>query len=586
LIGLDWLVVALYLGGTLWLGVILARRGSASLAEFLVGGRSVPWWLAGASMAAVAFNVDTPLYVAGLVARRGIAGNWEWWCFAFAHVTMAVLLARLWRRAEVMTDIELIEQRYSGRAAALLRGTRAFVFGLPINCLAIGYGMLAMRKVMVALGVTELIRLPGDPQMWAVVAIVALTLVYATASGLWGVVTTDFLQLVLALGGALLVALYALHETGGLAALRGQLVAMGRGDVLRIVPRPGDALPIGTFAAYLLLQWWTFRGADGGGMFVQRLSSVKNEREAEKAASFFNLINYVLRTWPWVVVALAALVVLPRLDDPELAYPLMMRRYLPAGLLGLVFASLLAAFMSTVSTQVNWGASYLVRDIYQRFMNRGAGERRLVLMARLASVLVTALAAAASFYMADVGRVFRFLILLGNGTGMVLLLRWFWWRVNAWAEWAALITGTTIAILATAVPSLAAWSFGAKLALTAFGTMAVWVPVMFLTDPEPAEVLDAFYRHARPGGPGWRVVRARTGVAEASPLGRDLVETAAVLAQVLGAMLGIGGIVVGSLGWEVGGMAALVAGAGVKRTVKGAGNRNAWSRNHQADSSQ
>ena len=566
---LDWLVVALYLGGTLWLGVVLARRGSASLADFLVGGRSVPWWLAGASMAAVAFNVDTPLYVAGLVARRGIAGNWEWWCFAGAHVLMAVVLARLWRRAEVMTDIELIERRYSGRAAALLRGTRAFFFGLPVNCLAIGYGMLAMRKVMVALGITELIRLPGDPQLWAVVAIVAVTLVYATASGLWGVVTTDFLQVVLALAGAVVIAAYALHETGGLAALRGQLVAMGRGDVLRMVPRPGDVLPMGTFAAYLLLQWWTFRGADGGGMFVQRLSSVKDERAAEKAATLFNIVNYVVRTWPWIVVALAALVVLPKLDDPELAYPLMMRRYLPAGLLGLVFASLLAAFMSTVSTQVNWGASYLVRDIYQRFVNRGAGERRLVLMARLASVLVTVFAAAASFYMADVGRVFRFLILLGNGTGTVLLLRWFWWRVNAWAEWAALVTGMLIAILATAVPSLVALSFGAKLALTAFGTMAVWVPVMFLTGPEPAEVLDAFYRHARPGGPGWRPVQARTGASAASPLGRDLAETAAVLAQVLGAMLGIGGIVVGSLGWEVGGMAALVMGAAVRRLLPG-----------------
>jgi Na+/proline symporter len=515
-------------------------------------------------MAAVTFNVDTPLYVTGLVARRGVAGNWEWWCFAGAHVLMAVVLARLWRRAELMTDVELTERRYSGRAAALLRGTRAFLFGLPVNCLAIGYGMLAMRKVMVALGVTELIRLPGDPQLWAVVVIVVLTLVYATASGLWGVVTTDFLQLVLALGGAVVVAAYALHETGGLGPLRGALAAAGRSDVLRIVPHPGDALPMGTFAAYLLLQWWTFRGADGGGMFVQRLSSVRNEREAEKAASLFNLINYVVRTWPWVVVALAALVVLPKLGDPELAYPLMMRRYLPAGLLGLVFASLLAAFMSTVSTQVNWGASYLVRDLYQRFLDKDAPQRRLVLVARVASVLVTVLAAAASFRMEDVGRMFRFLVLLGNGTGTVLLLRWFWWRVNAWAEWAALVTGTGTAILATTVPALAALSFGAKLALTAFGAMAVWVPVMFVAGPEPAGVLDAFYRDARPGGPGWRAVRERTGVEPASPLGRDLAEMAAVLAQVLGAMLGIGGVVVGSRVWELGGLAAVVAGTAVR----------------------
>jgi Na+/proline symporter len=516
-------------------------------------------------MAATTFNVDTPLYVAGLVARRGIAGNWEWWCFAGTHVLMAVLLARLWRRAEVMTDAELIELRYGGRSAALLRGTRAFFFGIPLNCIAIGYGMLAMRKVMVALGVTDLVPLPGDPQRWAVVLIVALTLVYAAASGLWGVVTTDFLQLVLALGGALLVAGLALADVGGLGALRAALHQAGRGDVLRLVPRPGDALPMGTFAAYLLLQWWTYRGADGGGMFVQRLSAVKDERDAERAASLFNLINYVVRTWPWIVVALAALVVLPRLDDPELAYPLMMQRYLPAGLLGLVFASLLAAFMSTVSTQVNWGASYAVRDLYQRFAAPGASQERLVAVARVATVAITLLAAATSFVMEDVGKVFRFLVLIGNGTGTVLLLRWFWWRVNAWAEWTALVSGTAIAILLTAVPSLAAWSFGLKIAVTAFGTMALWIPVMLITGPERPEHLDAFYRRARPGGPGWRVVRARTGVAAASPLGRDLLESAAVLAYVLGAMLGIGGVVVGSVAWSAGGATATVAGLLVRR---------------------
>ncbi|HWO89301.1 MAG TPA: sodium:solute symporter family protein, partial [Gemmatimonadales bacterium] len=444
---LDWLVVAAYLAGTLWLGVYLARRGSTSLTAFFVGGRAVPWWLAGASMAATTFNVDTPLYIAGLVARRGIAGNWEWWCFVFAHVAMAMVLSRLWRRAEVMTDVELIELRYAGRAAALLRATRAFAFGIPLNCIAIGYGMLAMRKVLDALGVTALPWLPGDPQLWAVVLIVILTLVYAAASGLWGVVTTDFLQLVLALGGALLVMGFALGEVGGLGPLREQVADFGRADALRIVPRPGDALPMGTFAAYLLIQWWSYRLADGGGMFVQRLSAVRDEREAEKAALFFNLINYVVRTWPWVIVALAALVVLPPLADPEQAYPLMMQRYLPTGVLGLVFASLLAAFMSTVSTQVNWGASYAVRDLYQRFISPRAGEANLILVARLATVLITLIAAAASFLMDDVGKVFRFMVLFGNGTGTVLLLRWFWWRVNAWAEWGALVAGMTIAIL-------------------------------------------------------------------------------------------------------------------------------------------
>ncbi len=558
---LDWLVVLAYLGGTLWLGLWLSRRGSKSLAEYFVGGRAIPWWLAGASMAATTFNVDTPLYVAGLVARRGIAGNWEWWSFVFAHVVMAVVLARLWRRAEVMTDAELIERRYGGRPAALLRATRAFFFGIPLNCIAIGYGMLAMRKVLVALDVVGVLGLPGDPQLWAVVFIVVLTLVYAAAAGLWGVVTTDFLQLVLALVGAMLVAGYALAEVGGLAALRERLIAAGHADVLRLTPRPGDvALPFGTFLAYLGIQWWSYRLADGGGMFVQRLSAVRNEREAERAAGFFNILNYVVRTWPWVVVAMAALVVLPALPDPELAYPLMMRRYLPAGVLGLVFASLLAAFMSTVSTQVNWGASYAVRDLYQRFVAPGAEDARLVLVGRLATVAITVVAAVASFFMVDVGRVFRFLILFGNGTGTVLLLRWFWWRVNAWAEWTALVVGMAVAILLTAVPGLAGLAFGTKLAVTAFGTMALWVPVMLLTGPERAETLDAFYARARPGGPGWGPVRARVGIAPASALGADLVEVAAVLMQVLGLMLGIGGVVVGSAAWTYGGAAAAALG--------------------------
>ncbi len=570
---LDWIVVAAYLGGTLALGMVLARRGSKSLAEFFVGGRAIPWWLAGASMAATTFNVDTPLYVTGVVARRGIAGNWEWWSFAFTHVLMAVVLARLWRRATIMTDAELIELRYGGRPAAILRGTRALLFAIPINCLGIGYGMLAMRKVLVALGAMDALPLPGDPQLWAVVAIVLVVLVYSAAAGLWGVVATDFLQLALALLGAMLVAGFALHEVGGLGALRERLVQLGHADTLRLVPRPGDvALPFGTFLAYIGIQWWAYRGADGGGMFVQRLSSVRDERAAERAAGLFNIINYVVRTWPWVVVALAALVVLPGLKDPETAYPLMMLHYLPVGVLGLVFASLIAAFMSAVSTQINWGASYIVRDLYQRFMARDAGERRLVLVGRAATLLITLLSASASFAMHDVGKIFRFLILIGNGSGTVLLLRWFWWRVNAWAEWAALLVAPLIALLATFVPGLGELSFGAKLVLTAFGSVAVWVPVMLLTAPERPVVLEAFYTRARPGGPGWRAVRTALGVKPASALGRDFVEAGATLAMVLGAMLAIGGVVIGSTAWALGALAALVAGWAVRRWIKRGGD--------------
>jgi len=566
---LDWVVVLVYLGGTLALGMWLARRGSSSLAEFLVGGRAVPWWLAGASMAAITFNVDTPLYVAGLVARRGVAGNWEWWSFAFCHVLMALVLARLWRRAEVMTDAELTERRYAGPPAAVLRATKALLYAIPINCIGIGYGMLAMRKVLLALGVVDALHLPGDAALWAVVIVVLITLAYAAAAGLWGVVATDFIQVVLALAGAFLVGWLALRGMGGLGGLRSSLSAVGRADALRILPRPGDvALPFGTFLGYLTIQWWSFRNADGGGMFVQRLSSVRDERGAERAAVLFNVINYVVRTWPWVVVALAALVVLPGLQDPELAYPLMMQKYLPTGLLGLVFASLLAAFMSTVSSQVNWGASYIVRDVYQRFARPGAGQGRLVLVARLATVLITLLAAAASFAMTDVGRIFRFIILIGNGSGTVLVLRWFWWRVNAWAEWSALLAGPVIALLTTFVPGLAELGFGTKLALTAFGALAVWLPVMLLTAPERPEVLEAFYRKARPGGPGWAPVRERVDLAPATALGRDVWLGVGALAQILGAMLGLGGLVVGSAGWAVGGAVAVVVGTAARWRVR------------------
>ncbi|MGE3616696.1 MAG: sodium:proline symporter, partial [Gemmatimonadales bacterium] len=367
--GLDWLVVALYLGGTLALGLLLARRGAGNLAEFFVGGRAIPWWLASTSMAAATFNVDTPLYVAGRVARAGVAGNWEWWCFAFAHVLLAVLLAKLWRRSNVLTDMALTELRYGGRPAAALRVTRAFLFAVPLNCISIGYGMLAMRKVIVSLGLLDSlpVNLPGDPRVWAVMAVLVVVLIYTAVSGLWGVVATDFLQYILAMVGALAVMAYALREVGGIGAMTAALRSSGRASHLDLVPTGENALmPLSTFIGYLAIQWWAFRNSDGGGMLIQRLASTRTEKDAVRAAHFFNILNYVIRTWPWVLVGLAALVLLPGLEDPETAYPALMLRYLPSGLLGLVFASLLAAFMSTVSSQVNWGASYLVHDLYAR----------------------------------------------------------------------------------------------------------------------------------------------------------------------------------------------------------------------------
>ena len=560
---LDWGIVGVYLAGTLAIGLLLARRASGSLVEFFVSGRSLPWWLAGTSMAATTFSVDTPLYVTGLVARRGIAGNWEWWAFGLSHVLLIYLFARLWRRAEVVTDAELTEIRYGGRPAAVLRGTRAFLFAVPINCIAIGYVMLAMRKVIEALGVLDALPpwLPGDGRLWIVVGLSIFVMIYAGVSGLWGVVATDFVQFGLAMLGALLVAGYAIVDIGGIGELKAGLEAAGRADTLRMVPRPGSVdLPMGTFLAYLGIQWWAWRRSDGGGEFVQRMSAAKTEKDAEKAAWLFNLLHYVLRAWPWILAALAALVVFPNLEDPEMGYPLLMLRYLPVGVLGLVVASFVAAFMSTVSTQINWGASYIVNDLWARFVEPDASQKKLVFMGRLASVVMVACGGAAAFFTSDVGTVFRFVIAIGTGPGAVLILRWFWWRVNAWAELTAMLAGFAIALLTytNVFPPL---EFGARLAVTAFGSGVIWIAVMFLTKPESDETLDTFYRRVRPGGPGWSRVRERTGLEPVTELGSDLMRTLGAALLLFGLMFAAGGAMLYE--WRTATLAAVVGAVGL-----------------------
>jgi len=568
---LDWAIVGVYLVGTLAVGLWLARRASGGLVDFFVGGRALPWWLAGTSMAATTFSVDTPLYVTGVVARRGIAGNWEWWAFAFSHLLLIYIFARLWRRAEVVTDAEMTEIRYGGRPAAVLRATRAFLFAVPINAIAIGYVMLAMRKVIEALGLFGGVgeALPGDQRLWIVAALSVFVLVYAGLAGLWGVVATDFFQFSLAMIGALLVAAFAIADVGGVMELKRQLSEIGRSDALRMVPRPGSPdLPMGTFLAYLGIQWWAWRRSDGGGEFVQRMSACRTEEDAEKAAWLFNVLHYVVRAWPWILVALVALVVFPNLDDPEMGYPLLMLKYLPVGALGLVVASFVAAFMSTVSTQINWGASYLVNDLYARFVNPQASQKRLVALGRLASVGIVAFAGAAAFFAQDIGTVFRFMIAIGTGPGAVLILRWFWSRVNASAELASMIAGFGIA-LATYLPWWGDMGFGLRLTVTAFGTAAVWIPVMYLTKPESDETLDAFYRRVRPGGAGWSAVRARTGLEPVTLLRHDLARTVAAAAALFGGMFAIGGAMLAEPGLALGSTLLLAAGlVGLRRLGK------------------
>jgi len=574
----DFAVVGVYLIATLVLGLYLARRGSGSLVDFFLGGRALPWWLAGTSMAATTFSIDTPLYIAGVVGTRGIAGNWEWWSFAVAHVLLVGVFARLWRRAAIVTDAELTELRYGGRPAAVLRGTKSFLFAVVINSVGIGYAMLAMVKVIDALEVFPALGLaPGETaKLWSVVAVSGLVVVYCGVAGLWGVVATDFLQFVLGLAGAVVVAVVAVGHVGGLGALAAEAQRLTSFDVLAIVPigvesgRPVWSALAGisgtTFLAYVTVQWWAFRRSDGGGEFIQRLAASRDEREAARAAWLFVVLHYVVRTWPWVLVALAAVVLYPDLADRELGYPRLMLDLLPAGVLGLVVASLVAAFMSTVSTLINWGASYLTNDLYARFLRPGAGSRELVLAGRAASVLVTGLGAIGAFVAEDIATVFRLIIAIGTGPGLVLILRWFWWRINAWAELAAMLAGFLVGLATSVVPGLLVADFGARLIVTALVTAAIWVPVMLLTPPERDDTLDGFYRRVRPGGPGWRRQRRRTGVEPAQDLGHDVLRACAALLVLLGLMFAVGfALLLDWSGAAVAGVAAAAGGAWLRR---------------------
>ena len=576
---IDWSIVLVYFILTIALGLYLSRRAAKSLEDFFVSGRSLSWWLAGTSMAATTFSVDTPLIICGIVTTRGIAGNWEWWNFGVAHVILIYVFARLWRRSKIVTDAELTEIRYGGQTAAILRATKAFLFAVPINCIGIGYAMLAMTKVVSALELWESLGLdPGENgKIWSVVVISLFVLLYSGFSGLWGVVATDFFQFFLGLFGAIAVTVVAVNSIGGIHELIPQVREVSEIDILSFFPvslsegwNDAAGITATTFSAYMFVQWWSFRRSDGGGEFIQRIAAAKDEAEAEKAAWFFNILHYIIRTWPWIIVALVAMVIYPDLEDPELGYPKLMLDFLPPVMLGLVVSSLMAAFMSTVSTSINWGASYLTNDLYLRFVKPEATQLELVTAGRIASVLVTVLGAVAAFFSQDIRTVFRLVIAIGTGPGLVLILRWFWWRINAAAELTAMVSGFIFGLLTSEIPQaiisatievlpftatilapILQWQtflnerlfadFGIRLMIISIVTFIAWVSVMYLTPPESDEVLDRFYLLVRPGGIGWQRQKERTGVAAAQSLTRDLKRAIAAVFLLFGSMFTIGG---------------------------------------------
>jgi Na+/proline symporter len=521
-------------------------------------------------MVATSFSVDTPLFVTGLVRTQGIQGNWIWWCFAIGGVLAAFFFAQLWRRTEVMTDVELAQLRYAGRPAAVLRGFRACYMTLYANCLTMAWVCLAMVKVFGAV-------FDVGP-LGATVFAAGITLAYSMLSGLWGVVVTDLVQFVLAMAGAVLLAVFAVEAVGGLEAMLAGLRDAGRAEALRFLPGltaetpPGvwehpllawSATALATFLVFIVFQWWANKNADGGAVVIQRMAASKDEREAILGTLWFQVANYALRPWPWVLVALASLLLYPAAEDHELVYAQAMVDLLPAGLLGLMLASLVAAFMSTLTSYINLSAAYLVNDLYRPFVARGRSERHYVAVGRVASLAALLVGVTIGYYANTIFGLFSLLLTLGAGIGLVYIARWFWWRVNAWSEIAAMVASSVIGTLLELSPRWGGpeFPFAAKVVINVFGSTVVWVAVTYLTPPTPMEKLTEFYRRARPPG-WWGPVREALG--ETRSPGKERLHQGLRLwflgvVFIYAALFGLGKLVLLEWGWGVGFTALAIA---------------------------
>lgn len=527
----DWAIVVGYLVLALVVGVVVSRVASRSIDSYFVAARTLPWWWLGTSMVATTFAADTPLAVAGLVANYGVAGNWFWWSWAVSYVSMAVVFAALWRRSRVITDAELVELRYSGPSATLLRGFKAIFFAILINGIVLGWVVRAMVKITAPfvhwrewLGAgfvdgfaavwPDVLTIATPEATITVVALFVLITIYSSLGGIRGVILTDLLQFALAMVGAIAFAWVAVRHVGGIDGL---LAGLDRhyGDadrVLAFVPSSGAAwMPLQVFFIYIAVQWWAQYFSDGSGYLAQRLFTAKDEANAVGGGVWFVVANFGLRTWPWVLIALVALVVYPLgaepagvagamvAEDREMAYPVLMAVLLPAGVLGLLFASLLAAFMSTIDTHINWGSSYLVNDIYRRFLRPAASQRELVAVSRLAVVALAALAVVIAARISSIEQAWRFFVALGAGLGLPAMLRWLWWRVNAWTEIAGMTVAVVAAIVLYSVVPDAREEY-LLLAIVSVATVASLIAT-FVTPPVPREHLEAFVKRVRP--PGW-----------------------------------------------------------------------------------
>jgi Na+/proline symporter len=557
----DWIVVAAYLLLNLLISLYYRRRSSGSTEEFFVSGRNVSWWLAGTSMVATTFAADTPLLVTGLVAKNGISGNWLWWSQCLCGMMTVFFFARYWRRAEILTDVEFVELRYQGKPAAFLRGFRSIYLGALMNCLILGWVIKAMisittvllgdaiaqgRVFQLSLGGHQLLHYTlGTPEHTAllicVLLLVPFTGIYTFIGGLWGVLVTDLFQFALKMSMIVVLAWIAVAKIGGMAVLKVQLshvdsIARQSGDstgsILSFFPSfhlgwTTDALwtlPVITFALYLAVQWWAswYPGAEpgGGGYVAQRMFSARDEKNSLGATLWFNIAHYAMRSWPWILTGLVAVAVYsphgglhPSAEfaaEPEKGYVMVLRDFLPPALRGLMIAAFLAAFMSTVGTQLNWGTSYLINDFYRRFLVRKAGEKHYVLVSKLIIVLLVILSGYAAANITSIQSAWQLLLGMGAGTGSVLVLRWYWWRINAWSEISSMIAAFIVSMSLTRIQFAGNSSvvFAKTALITTAVTTFVWLVTTLITRPEPEEKLVQFYRRVRPTIHGWKRIAA------------------------------------------------------------------------------
>lgn len=578
LVGIDWAIIVAYFVVSLAIGLYFSKRAGSSLEEYFVAGRSLPWWLAGTSMVATTFAADTPLAVTGLTAKYGIAGNWFWWSMALGGMVTVFVYARLWRRSGVLTDVELVEQRYGGKPAAFLRGFRALYFSLLINSIIIGWVTGAMMTVLdqtVFHGVAREGFFGAHRDELLIITLLAVTGLYSVLSGMWGVTFTDFLQFFLAMVGCVALAVYAVADVGGMGAMQTKIAAGdASGTMLNFLPSFSgnhSTMPLDIFFIMLLVLWWAswYPGAEpgGGGYVVQRMASCRTERDSQLAALWFQVAHYCVRPWPWLLVALVAIVRYPGLaemTDPGAGFPMVIRDVAPAGLRGLLLVTFFAAYMSTISTQVNWGASYLVNDFYKRFLVPHATDRQLGAASRWASLVVLVVGGCVAFAMRgiSVDDAWKFLAALGAGTGAVYMLRWFWWRINAWSEIAAMIGSLGFfALLKFTLggPGGPLEKDERLLAVVALLTIGLWFTVTLLTPPENEQRLLQFYRRVRPVSYGWGpIARLAPDVTSPDRPGVSLLCAAMGAGIVYSVLPATGSVLFGN--WQAAGLCLLVAG--------------------------